>query len=57
MTEEPTTTKTPAELDREYDIEVQKTSRKLQLIDFVHFAYQHLEDMTFGQIMEAYKKQ
>ena len=57
MADEPTTTKTPVELEKEYNVEVQRTSRKLQLIDFVHFAYQHLDDMTFGQIMEAYKKQ
>ena len=57
MADEPTTTKTPVELEKEYNVEVQRTSRKLQLIDFVHFAYQHLDDMTFGQIIEAYKKQ
>jgi len=48
--------KTPAELDKEYTNEVMVTARKLQLIDFVHFYYQHIHELTFNQIVEEYKK-
>lgn len=48
--------KTPFELEKEYLDESKRTARKLQLADFVHFFYQHIDDLTFNQIVEEYKK-
>lgn len=55
MAEEPII-KTPAELDKEYNSEVKKTARKLQLADFVSFFYQNVDNMSFYEIIEEYKK-
>lgn len=44
------------ELGIKYEKEVIVTSRKLQLIDFVHFYYENMEEMTFGQIVDEFRK-
>ena len=48
--------KTPAELENEYKIEVVRTYRKMQLADFVKFYYEHLEELTFNQIVDEFRK-
>jgi hypothetical protein len=53
---EETKTKTPRELEDEYNLEVIRTYRKIQLVDFVHFFYDNLEELSFNQIVEEFKK-
>lgn len=48
--------KTPRELENEYELEVIRTYRKIQLVDFVHFYYEHCEELTFNQIVDEFKK-
>lgn len=57
MQDEPKKQKTPIELEKEYILETKRTVRKMQLIDFVHFYYEHLDELTFNQIVEEFKKQ
>lgn len=48
--------KTPRELEDEYKSEVVRTYRKIQLVDFVHYYYEHCEEMTFNQIVDEFRK-
>jgi len=57
MIDEVNPTKTPAELEKEYFQEVRRTVRKQQLIDFVHFYYKHLDELTFNQIVKEFNEQ
>lgn len=57
MQDEPKKQKIPIELEKEYILETKRTVRKMQLIDFVHFYYEHLDELTFNQIVEEFKKQ
>ena len=50
-------TKTPKEREEEYLSEVKRTVRKKQLISFVHFYYQNLEDFTFNEIVNKFNKE
>jgi len=56
MKDEPLNTKTPVELEKEYLIEVKRTVRKTQLIDFVHFYYLNIDELTFNQAVKAFNE-
>jgi len=54
MEEEPI--KSHAEREKEYILEVKRTVRKSQLVDFVHFYYQHIDELTFNQAVKAFNE-